>query len=66
MQSMAAGAAQAFQIQTLRGHTNPVLCLAFSADGKRLASGDTPTVSTVWRSARTADAWRVKVGPAGK
>src|SRR5262249_10573642 len=35
-------------MRTLRGHTSRVLCVAFSADGQRLASGGTDQTVRVW------------------
>jgi WD40 repeat protein len=39
------------QLLTLKGHTNSVLSVAFSLDGKRLASGSDDHTVKVWEAA---------------
>lgn len=37
-------------IQTLKGHKDTVLCVAFSRDGRRFASGSTDKQVIIWTS----------------
>ncbi len=41
-------AATGTEIRTLNGHTDPVLCVTFSPDGRRLASGGWDGEVKVW------------------
>jgi WD40 repeat protein len=41
-------AASGRQLVTLRGHTGPVYCVAFSPDGKRLVTGSQDGTLRVW------------------
>ncbi len=50
---------------TLKGHTSAVLCVAFSADGKQLASASWPGIVKVWDATNGLEilSWRAHTDP---
>ncbi len=52
-------------LHTLKGHTEPVRCVAFSPDGKRIVSGSEDKTLKVWDAENGKEVRTLKGGPSG-